>query len=185
MAGSGTTALVGTAGADLGITDAGAAYLFDANPASPTFGKAIAAVQNGIPATGDDFGAAVGFDVGAIVIGTASADGAVEPGAEAAGLYQPGAALSVSASQTYAFAAPFDSVILSGSFMDVGNAAVTASIDWGDGSAVTTLHLPAGSFAFSAPHGYAADSVSRYSISVTLSDPSGKTAHGANLRRNE
>ena len=176
VAGSGTTALVGAPGATLGITDAGAAYLFDADPTSPTFGHSIAAVQNGIPATGDDFGSAVGFDVGAIVIGTERADGAGEAGAEAAGLYQPGAALSVSASQTYAVGAPLDSVILSGSFTDVGNAQVTASIDWGDGSTVTTIHLPAGSFAFSAPHGYATDSVSRYSISVTLADPSGKTA---------
>ena len=108
------------AGATLGTSDAGAAYLFDANPSSSTFGRPIAAEQEPTPVTGDAFGGAVGFlDInGALLIGAAGAGGS---GAEAADLYQPGAPLSVSATTTYATAAPYDSVIVSGTFVVPGN----------------------------------------------------------------
>ena len=56
------------------------------------------------------------------------------------------------------------------------SAALTASIDWGDGSAPSLLDLPAGSYAFSSPHDFTTDSASRFSIGVTLSDGLGQFA---------
>ena len=120
--------------------------------------------------------AAVGFlDInGALLIG---ALGAGASGAEAADLYQPGAPLSLSATTTYATAAPYDSVIVSGTFVVPGNFdTLTGSIDWGDGSPPTLVTLPPGSYAFSAPHDYTSSSASRYAIGVTLSDNLGETA---------
>jgi Ca2+-binding RTX toxin-like protein len=174
VAGTGTTALIGAPAANLGTSAAGAAYLFDAGPGSPTFGQPIAAVQEPIPTSGDAFGTSVGFDVGAIFVGAA---GSGITGAETANLYQPGAPLSVSSSTTYASAPPYDSVILSGTFMNPGaSVSLTASIDWGDGSPASHFNLPAGSYAFSVPHDYTDDSVSHYPIGVTLTDPNGKSA---------
>jgi Ca2+-binding RTX toxin-like protein len=176
VAGSGTTALIGAPGATLGTSDAGAAYLFDANPASSIFGKPIAAQQEPTPVTGDAFGSAVGFlDInGALLIGALGAGGS---GAMAADLYQPGAPLSLSATTTYATAAPFDSVIVSGTFVVPGTFdTLTGSIDWGDGSAPTLVTLPPGSYAFSVPHDYTSATVARYAIGVTLSDTLGETA---------
>ena len=66
VAGTQNTALIGAPGAYLGTSDAGAAYLFDADPASPTFGNAISAVQEPTPTSGDAFGTAVGFDTGSL-----------------------------------------------------------------------------------------------------------------------
>jgi Ca2+-binding RTX toxin-like protein len=177
VAGTSNQALIGAPGASLGTTDAGAAYLFDADPGSTTFGRALAAVQEPTPATGDAFGTAVGFNDGAILVGAAGSNGSGVTGAEDAELYQLGASLSLSSATTYASAPPDDSVILSGSFMDPGGSVpLSASIDWGDGSAPTILALPAGAYAFSAPHDYTDDSVSRYSIGVTLSDGDGLSA---------
>ncbi len=176
VAGSGTTALIGAPDATLGTSDAGAAYLFDANPSSSIFGQPIAAEQEPTPASGDLFGGAVAFlDVdGALLIG---AEGTGGSGAEAADLYQVGALLSVSATTTYATAAPNDSVIVSGTFVVPGNFdTLTASIDWGDGSTPTQLTLPPGSYAFSAPHDYASAAVARYAIGVTLGDSLNETA---------
>ncbi|MHB1557348.1 MAG: beta strand repeat-containing protein, partial [Isosphaeraceae bacterium] len=176
VAGSGTTALIGAPGATLGTANAGAAYLFDANPSSVIYGQPIAAVQESIPTTGDAFGSAVGFlDVnGALFIG---AEGAGGTGAEGANLYQVGAPLSVSATTTYATAAPNDSVIVSGTFEVPGNFdTLTATIDWGDGSTPTKRTLPPGSYAFSAPHDYTSASAGRYAIGVTLSDSLGESA---------
>ncbi len=165
VAGTGNQALIGAPGANLGTNDAGAAHLFDADPSSPTFGNAIDAVQEANPTTGGAFGTAVGIDDGAIVVGA--------PVAGAVDLYQPGAPLSVSATTTYA-TLRFDSVIVSGTFMDVNpDAALTATIDWGDGTSPTVLTLPAGSYAFSAPHQYRTDSSYKYNIGVTLSDGPG------------
>ena len=49
-------------------------------------------------------------------------------------------------------------MIVSGTFMDANPFdALTASINWGDGSAPTVVDLPAGSYAFSAPHDYTTD----------------------------
>ena len=67
VAGTQNTALIGAPGANLGTSDAGAAYLFDADPASPTLGQAIAAVQEPTPTSGDALGTAVGFDDGALI----------------------------------------------------------------------------------------------------------------------
>ena len=162
VAGTANQALIGAPGANLGSNDAGAAYLFDADPSSPTFGNAIGAFQEPTPTTGHAFGSAVGIDDGAIVVGAPSAGGV--------DLYQPGAPLSVSATTTYA-TLNYDSVIVSGTFMDVNpDAALTATIDWGDGSSPTVLSLPAGSYAFSAPHEYTTDASYKYNIGVTLSD---------------
>ena len=96
VAGTQNTALIGAPGAFLGTSDAGAAYLFDADPSSPTFGNAIAAVQEPTPTSGDAFGTSVGFDTGALIVGAAGAIGSGVTGAEAVDLYQPGAQLAVS-----------------------------------------------------------------------------------------
>ena len=175
VAGTQNTALIGAPGATLGTEGAGAAYLFDAaGVTSPTFGQAIAAVQEATPTSGDLFGTAVGFDDAGMIVG-APGTGATAVGA--ADLYQPGALVSTSSIATYATAGPNDSVIVSGTFLDANPAApLKASIDWGDGSNPTVLDLPAGSYAFSAPHDYTTDAVSRYSIGVTLSDLFGETA---------
>ncbi len=158
------TALIGAPGANLGTTDAGAEYLFDANPASPTFGRAIGAVQEPTPASGDALGTAVGFDDGAVI--------AAAEGSGAAMLYQPTAILSLSSSTTFATAL-YNSVIVSGTFVDANpSVPLQASINWGDGSAATVIDLPVGSYAFSAPHDYTTNPASgTYTIGVTLTDP--------------
>ena len=158
------TALIGAPGANLGTTDAGAAYLFDANPASPTFGRAIGAVQEPTPTSGDALGTAVGFDDGAAL--------AAAEDSETALLYQPTAILSLSSSTTFATGL-YDSVIVSGTFVDANpSVPLQASINWGDGSAATVVDLPVGSYAFSAPHVYTTNPASgTYTIGVTLSDP--------------
>ncbi len=168
VAGTQNSALIGAPGANLGATDAGAAYVFDANPASPTFGLPIAAEEEPTPTTGDAFGTAVGFDDGALIAGAT--------GAEAVQLYQPTAFLSLSSATTFATAS-YDSVILSGTFMDANSAvSVTASINWGDGSSATVINLPPGSYAFSVPHDYTTSPASgSYTIGVTLGDPHGET----------
>ena len=174
VAASGTEALIGAPEASLGTADAGAAYLFDADQASPTFGQAISVVQEPVPAAGDQFGTSVTFDDGSLVVGAAGADGDSSAGAESAYLYQVGAALSISSQTTYATAPPFDSVFISGTFLDPGGAIpLKATIDWGDGSMPTVIPLLAGAYAFSAPHDYTDDSSAEYSIGVTLSDSFG------------
>ncbi len=111
----------------------------------------------------------------ALVVGP-PAEGFGTSATEAAYLYEAGSLLSVSSSTTYAAAAPHQSVILAGTFMDPGRLDThTASIDWGDGS-ITTVQLPAGAYAFSAPHVYTSDSAANYSIGVTLKDNFGATA---------
>ena len=136
----------------------GAAYLFDADPTSPTFGNAIAAVQEPTPTSGDAFGTAVGFDDGALIVGAAGAIGSGVTGAEAVDLYQPGASICSLLGDHLTPRPPYDSVILSGTFMDANpSAALKATINWGDGSASTEVSLPAGSYAFSAPHDYPTD----------------------------
>ena len=178
VAGTQNTALIGAPGAFLGTSDAGAAYLFDADPSSPTFGNAISAVQEPTPTSGDAFGTSVGFDIGALIVGAAGPIGSGATGAEAVDLYQPGAQIAVSSVTTYLTPAPNDSVILSSTFMDANpSATLIATINWGDGSAPTEVDLPAGSYAFAAPHDYTTDPASgSYTIGVTLSDVFGKTA---------
>ncbi len=177
VAGTQNTALIGAPGANLATSDAGAAYLFDANPASPTFGRAIGAAQEPIPTSGDAFGTAVGFDTGALIVGAAGAIGSSITGAEAVDIYQQNAAISLSSATTYATPAPGDSVILSGTYLDAnGSAPLTATINWGDGSAPTVVNLPPASYAFSAPHDYTTDpALGAYTIGVTLSDIFGET----------
>ena len=178
VAGTQNTALIGAPGAFLGTSDAGAAYLFDADPSSPTFGNAISAVQERTATSGDSFGVSVGFDTGALIVGAAGAIGSEVNGAEAVDLYQTGAQLTVSSAITYLAPEPNDSVIVSGTFKDANPSAnLTATIDWGDGSAPTAVDLPAGSYAFAAPHDYTIDPASAsYTIGVTLSDAFGETA---------
>ena len=176
VAGTQNTAFVGAPGPSLGTSNAGAAYLFDADPTSPTFGQTIAAVQEPTPTTGDDFGSAVGLDYGALIVGASTSAGT---GAAAADLYQPGALASASSVTTYANAAAgsTDSVIVSGTFTDLNpSVALSATINWGDGSGNTVLNLPVGSYAFSAPHVYATDLSSRYNVGVTLDDGAGRSA---------
>ena len=111
-------------------------------------------------------------------MGAAGAIGSGVTGAEAVDLYQPGAQIAVSSVTTYLTPGPNDSVIFSGTFKDADPAAnLTATIDWGDGSTPTVVDLPAGSYAFAAPHDYlTAPASGTYSIGVTLSDIFGKTA---------
>ncbi len=111
------------------------------------------------------------------MIGAAGPLGSPALGAEAADLYQVGSDLSVSAQTTYATAAPYDSVIVSGTFTVPGLFdTLTGSINWGDGSPPTAITLPPGSYAFSVPHDYTSTASSRYAIGVTLSDFFGQTA---------
>ncbi len=169
VAGSQNTALVGAAGANLGTSDAGAVYVFDADPASPTFSDAIAAVQEPTPTSGAATGTAIGLDDGALIAGA--------PGTGAVDLYQPTVPISLSSSTTFAIAS-YNSVIASATFMDANpSVPLTATINWGDGSPSTVIDLPVGSYAFSAPHDYTAFPASGfYTIGVTLVDPYGESA---------
>src|SRR5207248_3277796 len=69
-----------------------------------------------------------------------------------------------------------DSTTLTGSFADPGTQdAHTVDINWGDGSADTTLPLDAGTLNFSADHTYQQNPAdgSAYTIQVTVSDADG------------
>lgn len=74
------------------------------------------------------------------------------------------------------------STSLSGSFTDPGTADThTVVINWGDGSANTTLNLGAGVTSFNAPHTYVDDNPSgtssdQYTISVMVADDDGASA---------
>ncbi len=69
-------------------------------------------------------------------MGAAGAVGSGVMGAEAVDLYQQNASITLSSVITYATPAPGDSVILSGTYLDGnGSAPLTATINWGDGSA--------------------------------------------------
>ena len=177
VAGTGTTALIGAPDANLGQANAGAAYLFDAAPSSPTFGTAIAGVGQPTPQAAGCFGESVAFSDQAVVVGAAAALGRKPP------LSAPKRhtsinreiPLSVSSQVTFANSSN-DSIILSGAFTDPGLLPITASIDWGDGSPQTLVNLPFGSYAFAVPHRYADDSAARYAIGVTLADDFGGTS---------
>ncbi len=169
VAGTGTTALIGAPGANVGQSDAGAAYLFDADPTSPTFGAAIAAVGSPTPVAAGFFGQSVSFSDQAIAVGAAARPGSGIPGSEAAYIYQPGVPLSVLSQVTFANASN-NSVILSGTFTDPGLLPITATVDWGDGSPLSPVILPFGSYAFALPHRYASASAGKFSIAVTLVD---------------
>jgi uncharacterized repeat protein (TIGR01451 family) len=73
---------------------------------------------------------------------------------------------------------------LSGSFTDPGTQdAHTVVIDWKDGSAPTTISLPAGTLTFSATHEYADDAPTAtpadpYAIGATVTDDDGASAQG-------
>ena len=127
-------------GANLGTSDAGAAYLFDADPASPTFGQAIAAVQEPTPTSGD----AVRHR------GRVRRRG-LDRGRGGRGRHRGRGRRSLSA-RRHDLASPprqptprrsYDSVIVSGTFMDANpSAALTASINWGDGSSADRRQPP-------------------------------------------
>ncbi len=172
VSGSENQALIGAPGANLDTSDAGAAYLFDADPTSSAFGQVIDAEQAATPITGGDFGSSLGFDDGALIVGAAGTLGSGVSGDEIVGLYQPMAEIAVSSGTIYP-STTYDSVILSGTFADADPLIpLTATIDWGDGSSLTYLTLTAGSYAFAAPHQYApAGSAPSYdTITVSLSD---------------
>src|SRR5713101_3719407 len=75
-----------------------------------------------------------------------------------------------------------DSVMLTGSFTDPGSQdSHVVTIDWGDGSAATTMSLATGVLLFSATHRYLDDNPSgtpsdNYTISVTVMDEAGGAA---------
>jgi hypothetical protein len=71
--------LVGAAGDNTGAPDAGSAYLFDLNSATP--GAPTLAIPNPAPAAGDGFGAAVAISGDHLVVGAAGDDaGATDAG---------------------------------------------------------------------------------------------------------
>ena len=149
------TALIGAPGANLGTSDAGAAYLFDANPSSPTFGqrdrrRAGAHARHGRRLRHRGRLRRHG--------GLDRRRGAAAPGPRPPTSISPAPRSRVSATTTYATAAPYDSVIVSGTFVVAEPFdTLTGSINWGDGSAPTLLNLPPGSYAFSVPHDYTTD----------------------------
>jgi hypothetical protein len=77
------------------------------------------------------------------------------------------------------------SVLLAGTFTDPDPGdAHTVTINWGDGSVVTNLSLPAGVFGFSASHQYLDDNPSgtpsdAYIVSVVVTDKAGATGSGS------
>src|SRR5207245_252592 len=76
-----------------------------------------------------------------------------------------------------------DTTTLSGAFADAAPLDThTVVIDWGDGSATTTLDLAVGVRTFSANHQYfddaGAGTSTTYPISVTVSDDDGQTGSG-------
>ena len=78
---------------------------------------------------------------------------------------------------TYAVQVGAYSVILSGTFTDLGVLDThTASIDWGDGTLPSVVTLPAGAYAFSVPHRYGSVAQTRYGVAVTLTDKDGGVA---------
>src|SRR6476661_4865253 len=59
VAGVGNNILIGAFQGDTGAPDAGAAYLFDSNPTSPTFGKLLMSFQSPNPSISGNFGSSV------------------------------------------------------------------------------------------------------------------------------
>ena len=85
--------------------------------------------------------------------------------------------MSVSATTTYATAAPYDSVDREWHVRGPGNVRHARRLDQlGRWSAPTLITLPPGSYAFSVPHDYKNPSAGRYAIGVTLNDSLGETA---------
>ena len=90
------TALIGSPGANLATSDAGAAYLFDAGPASPTFGLAIGAVPARIDSHfGYEFAPRSASTTGALIVGAAEAIGIAGHWGQAVDIYQQDATISL------------------------------------------------------------------------------------------
>ena len=66
---SGARIVIGAPGNDGGGDDAGIAFAFDGDAASPTFGESLATLRKQAPAPSDQFGAAVAIDDRRIVVG--------------------------------------------------------------------------------------------------------------------
>ena len=152
------TALIGAPGLIWAPSDAGAAYLFDADPASPDLRQRDRRrARAHCPPRATPSARRLGL--------TTRPWSWARPGPSVRQSRAPRASTSirrqllpqsrVSSATTYATSGAYDSVIVSGTFMDANpHAAVTASINWGDGYAPTICTLPVGSYAFSAPHDY-------------------------------
>jgi hypothetical protein len=179
VAGTANTAIIGAPLATLGQAGAGAAYVFDADPTSPTFGLALQALAAPVPNTGDGFGAAVASLDASVLVGASNFRNplATTSGSETVVEDSPGANISLSSPVTYEVEPGSRSVLLNATFLDPGTLDPhTATIDWGDGSAPTTVTIAAGGYAFTAPHAYAHDVPNRVPITVTISDGDGGTA---------
>ncbi len=182
LAVDGTTLAVGARSDKLGYTadqgtGAGAVYLYEADTASATFGSLVGAVQQPTPVSQSHFGFSVAFRGHDLIAGATLADGT-----GAAYLYQANSTLGLSASNVSQALFPGQSVMLSGSIADPGSQDThTVVIDWGDGTANTTLNLAAGVLVFSATHEYADDNPTGTpsdvnNITATVTDSAGDTA---------
>ncbi|MDK3159290.1 hypothetical protein QPK87_22340 [Kamptonema cortianum] len=82
VAGMGNNVLIGAFGNNIGAPLAGAAYLFDGDRASPTFGELLTTFNNPNPGAGDRFGVAVASVGKNVLIGSFRDDvGGVDAGA--------------------------------------------------------------------------------------------------------
>lgn len=69
VTGVGNNVLIGAFQDDIGATDAGAAYLFDSNPTSPTFGQLLMSFQSPNPSASGNFGGSVASVGNNVLIG--------------------------------------------------------------------------------------------------------------------
>ena len=143
------TALIGAPAPIWAPRDAGAVYLFDADPESPTFGQPSPPSKSRRPSRATSSATAVGFDNG----GPGRRRGrrrarrrrCREPSISIRWAITCRALVSVSSATTYATGGAYDSVIVSGTFSDADPfATLTGSINWGDGSATDRLTLAGG-----------------------------------------
>ncbi len=173
LATTSSTLLVGSPKGTLGDVPAGAAYEYDADSTSTTFGKLLLAIQAPTPSAGDGFGSSVAFLDNDVIVGA--------PGSATAYFYPTGASLTLSASTVTETPGGFDTVVLSGQVSDPGTGESHAVvIDWQDGTQAApdlqTINLAAGLARFSASHRYAQDIQGAIGITATATDSLGASS---------
>ena len=166
LATTGNLILVGAPRSSLGNGSAGAAYLFDGDTQSLTFGQSLGAVQAPSPQSGDDFGTSLGFVNTAIIAGV--------PSTSAAGrafLFPASQLLTVSSSSVAEASGTATSILVGGTILDPGpDESHMVVLNWGDGQTPTTISLGVGVLHFSAKHSYTMASVSSMIITATVTD---------------
>ena len=172
-----TSLLVGAPRSGLGTASAGAAYEYDGDTLSPTFGNLLRAVQAPAPQAGDNFGSALGYYQNSVLIGAPGTSG----GDGRAFFFRASTDLGVSASTVTETDAGYRSVILSGQVSDPGlGESHTVKIDWMDGpggtSNVETINLPVGIVRFAAAHRYDRDFLAARLVTVTVTDSLGASS---------